>query len=140
LYKVKNTNLQVSDEQKKIPSAIGMKRSIETSQLLQYRITHVVPERANKMQQAIIEKDFKSFAELTMKDSNQFHAVCLDTYPPCIYMNNISNSIMNLIHSYNDAVNDVKVHEIFFYILFFYIFSHFSINYDMKMARYVLFY
>jgi len=126
LYKVKNTNLQVNDEQKKVPSAIGMKRSIETSQLLQYRITHVVPERANKMQQAIIEKDFKSFAELTMKDSNQFHAVCLDTYPPCIYMNNISNSIMNLIHSYNDAVNDVKVHEIFFYILFFlYFFAFF---------------
>lgn len=101
--------LVVSDEQKKVPSAIGMKRSIETSTLLQYRIMRVVPERANKMQQAIIEKDFKSFAELTMKDSNQFHAVCLDTYPPCIYMNNISNSIMNLIHSYNDAVNDVKV-------------------------------
>jgi len=94
-----------------------MKRSIETSQLLQHRIMHVVPERANKMQQAIVEKDFKNFAELTMKDSNQFHAVCLDTYPPCIYMNNISNNIMNLVHSYNDAVNDVKVYKIFFYKL-----------------------
>lgn len=61
------------------------------------------------MQRAIIEKDFKSFAELTMKDSNQLHAVCLDTYPPCFYMNNISNNIINLVHSYNDAVNDVKV-------------------------------
>ncbi|XP_011163916.1 diphosphomevalonate decarboxylase isoform X1 [Solenopsis invicta] len=101
--------LVVNDEQKKVPSAIGMRRSIETSELLKYRIKHVVPERANKMQQAIIEKDFKSFAELTMKDSNQFHAVCLDTYPPCIYTNDISNSIMNLVHSYNDAVNDVKI-------------------------------
>ncbi|CAL1686204.1 unnamed protein product [Lasius platythorax] len=101
--------LVVNDEKKKVPSAIGMKRSMETSEFLQYRITHTVPERANKMQQAIVEKDFKTFAELTMKDSNQMHAVCLDTYPPCIYMNNISNSIMNLIHSYNDAVNDVKV-------------------------------
>lgn len=75
---------------------------------------HVVPERANKMQQAIINKDFKSFAELTMKDSNQFHAVCLDTYPPCIYMNDISNSIINFVHSYNDAVNDIRVREIVF--------------------------
>lgn len=91
-----------------------MKRSIETSELLQHRIMHVVPERANKMQQAIINKDFKSFAELTMKDSNQFHAVCLDTYPPCIYMNDISNSIINFVHSYNDAVNDIRVHEIVF--------------------------
>lgn len=61
------------------------------------------------MQQAIIEKDFKTFAELTMKDSNQMHAVCLDTYPPFAYMNDISHSIVNLIHSYNDAVNNVKV-------------------------------
>ncbi|XP_072757603.1 diphosphomevalonate decarboxylase [Anoplolepis gracilipes] len=101
--------LVVNDEQKKVSSAIGMKRSIETSQFLQYRITHTVPERTNKMQEAIVEKDFKIFAELTMKDSNQMHAVCLDTYPPCVYMNNISHSIVNLIHSYNDAVNDVKV-------------------------------
>ncbi|XP_070523149.1 diphosphomevalonate decarboxylase isoform X2 [Cardiocondyla obscurior] len=100
--------LVVSDEQKKVSSSIGMKRSMETSELLQHRIKHV-PERVNKMQQAIIEKDFKNFAELTMKDSNQFHAVCLDSYPPCIYMNNISNSIINLVHSYNDAVNNVKV-------------------------------
>lgn len=91
-----------------------MKRSIETSEFLQHRIMHVVPERANKMQQAIINKDFKSFAELTMKDSNQFHAVCLDTYPPCIYMNDISNSIINFVHSYNDAVNDIRVREIVF--------------------------
>ncbi|XP_050458714.1 diphosphomevalonate decarboxylase [Cataglyphis hispanica] len=101
--------LVINEEQKKVPSAIGMKRSMETSQFLQYRITHTVLERANKMQQAIIEKDFKTFAELTMKDSNQMHAVCLDTYPPCVYMNNISNSIINLIHSYNEAVNDMKV-------------------------------
>lgn len=86
---------------------------METSELLQHRIKHVVPERANKIQRAIVEKDFKSFAELTMKDSNQFHAVCLDTYPPCIYMNSISHSIVNLIHSYNDAVNDVKVQKKF---------------------------
>jgi diphosphomevalonate decarboxylase len=86
-----------------------MKRSLQTSELLQYRITHTVSKRADKMQQAIVEKDFKTFAELTMKDSNEMHAICLDTYPPCIYMNDISNNIVNLIHSYNDAVNDVKV-------------------------------
>lgn len=86
-----------------------MKQSMETSQFLQYRIAHTVPERTNKMQQAIIEKNFKTFAELTMRDSNEMHAVCLETYPPCVYMNNISHSIINFVHSYNDAVNDMKV-------------------------------
>lgn len=99
----------MSSERKKVPSTVGMKRSLETSEFLQHRIAQVVPGRVCKMQQAIIEKDFKTFAELTMKDSNQMHAVCLDTYPPFAYMNDISHSIVNLIHSYNDAVNNVKV-------------------------------
>lgn len=86
-----------------------MKRSMETSELMQYRIANVVPERTDKMQRAIIQKDFKTFAELTMKDSNQVHAICLDTYPPFTYMNDISHSIVNFIHSYNDAMDDVKV-------------------------------
>ncbi|XP_026825279.1 diphosphomevalonate decarboxylase isoform X2 [Ooceraea biroi] len=101
--------LVVNDQQKKVASAVGMKRSLQTSEFLQYRITHSVPKRANKMQQAIVEKDFKTFAELTMRDSNQMHAVCLDTYPPCVYMNDTSHGIVNLVHAYNDAVNDVKV-------------------------------
>lgn len=101
--------LVVDDKRKKVPSAIGMKRSLETSDLLRHRITSVFPDRADRMQRAIIEKDFKTFAELTMKDSNQMHAVCLDTYPPCVYMNDVSYSVVNLVHSYNDATNDTKI-------------------------------
>ncbi|XP_011153018.1 diphosphomevalonate decarboxylase isoform X1 [Harpegnathos saltator] len=98
----------VNSEQKKVSSTIGMKRSMETSEFMQHRIANV-PEKADKMQCAIIQKNFKTFAELTMKDSNQMHAVCQDTYPPCVYMNDVSHSIVNFIHSYNDAMNDIKV-------------------------------
>ncbi|XP_076248606.1 mevalonate diphosphate decarboxylase isoform X2 [Calliopsis andreniformis] len=101
--------LVVNDAKKKVSSAIGMRRGMETSELLNYRVKHIVPERTNRMQQAIIEKDFNTFAELTMKDSNQMHAVVLDTYPPCTYMNDISHAVVELIHSYNDAVDSVKV-------------------------------
>ena len=82
---------------------------METSELLKYRAKHIVPERTNRIQQAIIEKDYKTFAELTMKDSNQMHAAVLDTYPPCTYMNDVSHAVVELIHSYNEAVNSVKV-------------------------------
>ena len=101
--------LVVKDSKKKVSSAIGMKRGMETSELLKYRAKHIVPERTNRIQQAIIEKDYKTFAELTMKDSNQMHAAVLDTYPPCTYMNDVSHAVVELIHSYNEAVNSVKV-------------------------------
>lgn len=101
--------LVVNDSQKKVSSAVGMRRGMETSELLKYRVKHIVPERTNRMQQAIIQKDFKTFAELTMTDSNQMHACCLDTHPPCVYMNDVSHAVVSLIHAYNDAVNDIKV-------------------------------
>lgn len=111
-------HLQVNGERKKVSSTIGMRRSLETSGLMQYRIANVVPERADKMQRAIIQKDFETFAELTMKDSNQFHAICLDTYPPCTYMNDVSHSIVNFVHAYNDAMGDVKVKSVKYKVLF----------------------
>ncbi|XP_071878410.1 mevalonate diphosphate decarboxylase [Bombus fervidus] len=101
--------LVVNDAKKKVSSSVGMKRTMETSDLVQYRIKHVIPERIKKMEQAIVEKDFKIFAEHTMKDSNQMHAVCLDAYPPFVYMNDVSHAIVDLVHAYNEAVNEVKV-------------------------------
>ena len=86
-----------------------MKRSVETSELLKYRAEHIVPRVANEMENAILEKNFKKFAELTMRDSNQFHAVCRDTYPPCVYMNDISQLTVELVHAYNSSVNETKV-------------------------------
>lgn len=86
-----------------------MKRTLMTSELMKYRVEKVLPTRVNEMQQAIINKNFESFAELTMKDSNQMHAACLDAYPPCIYMNDTSHLIVELIHLYNSVSNRTKV-------------------------------
>uniref|UniRef100_A0A0A9CUH3 Mvd1 C-terminal domain-containing protein n=1 Tax=Arundo donax TaxID=35708 RepID=A0A0A9CUH3_ARUDO len=68
-----------------------MRDSVETSPLLQYRAQTVVPNRVLKMEEAIKNRDFESFAKLTCADSNQFHAVCLDTSPPIFYMNDTSH-------------------------------------------------
>lgn len=61
------------------------------------------------MHQAIIDKDFQTFAEITMKDSNNMHASCLDTFPPCIYMNDTSFSVVELIHAYNSVKGSHRV-------------------------------
>jgi diphosphomevalonate decarboxylase len=77
--------LVVSNVKKHTSSTSGMQQTVDTSPLFKQRL-EVVPERMAQMKRAIIDKDFDSFAELTMRDSNQFHAVCLDTYPPIFYM------------------------------------------------------
>lgn len=91
----------VSDEKKGTSSTAGMQQTVETSHLLQQRIKDVVPQRMKEMEAAIKSKDFAKFAELTIRDSNQFHAVCMDTYPPIFYMNDVSKAIIAVVNEIN---------------------------------------
>ena len=43
------------------------------------------------------------------QDSNQFHAVCLDTYPPIMYLSDVSKRIMQLVTEYNKLYGEEKV-------------------------------
>jgi diphosphomevalonate decarboxylase len=55
------------------------------------------------MEKAIREKDFDAFAEITMRDSNSFHATCADTYPPIFYMNDVSRAAIRAVEAINTA-------------------------------------
>lgn len=99
----------VNDKKKKVSSTEGMATTTLNSELFSYRVGHVVAKRVAVMNKCIAEKDFETFAELTMKDSNQFHAVCLDSYPPLVYMNDVSHKIASLVHTYNKHHNAAKV-------------------------------
>lgn len=94
--------LVVSADKKDTPSTSGMQTTVKTSDLFQWRIKEVVPKRFEEMKAAIIAKDFTTFADLTMKDSNSFHATCLDSFPPIFYLNDTSKKIIKLIHSINE--------------------------------------
>lgn len=94
--------LVVNDAQKDTPSTAGMQLTAQTSSLFQHRIASVVPKRVEEMRAAIKECNFHKFAEITMKDSNQFHACCQDSFPPIKYMNDISWSIVRMVHKLND--------------------------------------
>ncbi|KAI5956092.1 MVD1 [Candida margitis] len=93
--------LVVSDDKKDTPSTSGMQLTVRTSELFKYRVENVVPRRFDQMKQAILEKDFPQFANLTMQDSNQFHAVCLDSWPPIFYLNDTSKRIIKLVEKLN---------------------------------------
>jgi diphosphomevalonate decarboxylase len=98
--------LVVSDAKKDTSSTSGMSTSVATSTLLQHRAKQVVPERMEQIIQAWKAKDFNTFGKITMQDSNQFHCVCLDTYPPIFYMNDVSRNIIRLVTSYNKYYKD----------------------------------
>ena len=70
-----------------------MKLGVETSEYLKFRVEAIVPDRAEKMVEAINAKNINAFAELTIKDSNLLHMVCMDTYPPMVYMNSASHAV-----------------------------------------------
>lgn len=97
----------VSDDKKDVPSTSGMQLTVQTSDLFQYRIDSVAPKRYVEMCQAIQDKDFAKFGELTMKDSNSFHAVCLDSYPPIFYLNDTSKSLIKLVNVLNEKAGKI---------------------------------
>lgn len=101
--------LVVSDVKKDTPSTQGMQQTVKTSDLFKERVQNVVPKRFVEMKEAIKAKDFSKFAELTMRDSNSFHATCLDSYPPIFYMNDISKRIVQLCHTINNISGETIV-------------------------------
>ncbi|KAM8955810.1 diphosphomevalonate decarboxylase [Lycaon pictus] len=101
--------LVVSAEKKLMGSTAGMQTSVETSPLLRFRAESVVPARMAEMTRYIQERDFQGFGQLTMKDSNQFHATCLDTFPPISYLSDTSRRIVHLVHRFNTHHGQTKV-------------------------------
>lgn len=93
--------LVVSDKEKDTSSTSGMETSKATSPFLKYRAECIVDGRMATMEEAIRNRDFQTFGQLTMQDSNQFHSTCLDTYPPIFYMNDVSKTIIRLVHVIN---------------------------------------
>lgn len=93
--------LVVSADKKGVPSTSGMQTTVATSLLFKTRATEIVPRRMEEMEDAISAKNFAVFAEITMKDSNSFHACCLDSYPPIHYLNDVSRAAMNAVETIN---------------------------------------
>lgn len=98
----------VNDAQKSTSSTAGMQTTKATSPLLTFRAMKLVPERMITMKKAILARDFEAFGTLTMQDSNQFHATCLDTTPPIFYLNDVSRQLIDLVHRYNEQAGRVQ--------------------------------
>ena len=95
--------LVANSAQKDTSSTHGMQRSVATSPLLAHRAATIVEPRMASISAALLARDFPTFAALTMQDSNQFHATCLDTYPPLFYLNDTSRAIIQALTRVNEV-------------------------------------
>jgi diphosphomevalonate decarboxylase len=102
---LRNVIAVINAGEKKLSSRVAMKQTVATSQLYQMRI-HKIPELIKKMKATIVAKDFPTFAQLTMQESNNLHAVMLDTWPPIRYLSDVSYEVMEKIHELNDHVGE----------------------------------
>jgi len=94
--------LVASAEKKDVSSTAGMQQTVASSTLFAERVRSTVPARMQAMKKAVNERDFAAFADLTMKDSNSFHATCLDTTPPIFYMNDTSRAAVRMVDMINE--------------------------------------
>lgn len=93
--------LVVSADKKGVPSTAGMQTTVATSSLSPARFKDIVPARMAEIETAIHAKDFETFARVTMQDSNSFHAICLDSWPPIQYLTDVSRAAMNAVETIN---------------------------------------
>lgn len=96
--------LVVSAAKKGVSSTSGMQQTVATSSLFKQRVAETVPANMDAMEAAIGARDFAKFAEVTMRDSNSFHATCADTYPPIFYMNDVSRAAVRAVEAVNAGV------------------------------------
>jgi diphosphomevalonate decarboxylase len=79
-----------------------MRISLETSPLMRLRLNENLSQsNIDRLSLALESRDFPAFAEITMRESNALHAVCLDTYPPIFYMNETSKQIIKAATAMN---------------------------------------
>lgn len=93
--------LVVSADKKGVPSTAGMQTTVATSTLAPARFKDIVPARMAEIEKAIHDKDFETFAKISMQDSNSFHAICLDSWPPIQYLTDVSHAAMNAVETCN---------------------------------------
>jgi len=92
----------VDSSRKKVSSTEGHELTARTSALFKSRIDFAENGAISSIQ-AIKSKDFQSLAQNIMRDSNNMHAVMLDSWPPIIYLNSSSLQSISAISELNES-------------------------------------
>ena len=90
----------VSNSHKKVGSTEGH-QSAHTSDLQPGRLIHV-NERLKVCKEALLNRDFQSFAEVVEEDSNFMHSVMMTSRPPLFYWQAASVAIMQEVKHWRE--------------------------------------
>lgn len=94
-----------SSHEKKISSMDAMRRTAGTSSLYRARLSSV-GERLVLVRKAVRSGDFGMMAEAIMRESDNMHAVMLDSWPPIVYLNGASFHIMDKVRELNGGYTE----------------------------------
>jgi diphosphomevalonate decarboxylase len=83
--------------EKRVKSRVGMQASVQTNPLYQAWASYEETALKGRMLKALGSKDFPSACGLIMRASNNFHQICLGTFPPLIYLNEGSFRVMEAV-------------------------------------------
>ncbi len=92
-------------KEKKVKSRAGMKQTVATSILYPSRLNYL-PKILEETKKAILGKNLENLCEIAMHESNNMHSVMLDTWPPIMYLNDVSKEVIYAIHEFNQ--NGIK--------------------------------
>ena len=95
----------VDPGKKKVSSSEGHALTMKTSELYEAR-PRTAERHASAIEDAIKRRDFNEMAYNIMKDSNNMHATMLDTWPPIMYLTDVSREIIYSVHELNTAAGE----------------------------------
>ena len=82
----------------------------------------ILPQRLELMRKSINDRNFDEVAEITMRDSNNFHSVCRDTFPTITYLNETSEFLIRCVDNLNNYCTEkLKLNRKFVVIIFIFI-------------------
>ncbi|MGC8622677.1 MAG: diphosphomevalonate decarboxylase [Candidatus Micrarchaeia archaeon] len=92
----------ISSGEKKISSRQGHVITTNTSSLYSLR-PRIAEEHVNKAIHFIINRDAHGLFDLIMRESNNMHAVMLDSFPPIHYINDLSWLVIEKVQEVNSS-------------------------------------
>jgi len=90
------------ESRKPLSSRRAMRRTVESSTLFKCRVEYAENEVIRAIQ-LIKNKDLEQLFDLIMRNSNNMHAVILDSWPPIFYLDHQSLKVMEEIYNLKGA-------------------------------------